>query len=39
MKKKISQGADLAHLKPPHMQPSEQVLKTLMTVAGEPEHE
>ena len=30
MKRKQEEGADLAHLKPPHMQPSDQVLKYLV---------
>lgn len=32
MKLKAEAGADLAHLKPPHMKPSDEVLKTLLTV-------
>ena len=32
MKMKIERGADLAHLKPPHMRPSDEILKDLLTV-------
>lgn len=32
MKQKQEEGADLAHIKPPHMQPSDQVLECLLTV-------
>ncbi len=35
MKKKIEAGADLAHLKPPHMQPSNEVLQTLLAASSE----
>jgi hypothetical protein len=34
MKQKQQQGADLAHLKPPHMQPSDQVLRHLIMLEG-----
>ena len=30
MKQKQQEGADLAHIKPPHMQPSNQVMKRLL---------
>ncbi len=30
MKQKQQEGADLAHIKPPHMQPSDQILKRLL---------
>lgn len=33
MKAKVKAGADLAHLKPPHMKPSDEVLKNLLTPA------
>ena len=32
MKAKLAAGADMAHLKPPHMKPSDEILKTLQTV-------
>jgi hypothetical protein len=32
MKSKMEAGADLAHLKPPHMKPSDEILNTLLTV-------
>ncbi len=32
MKSKVEEGADLAHLKPPHMKPSDEVLTTLVGV-------
>jgi len=35
MKEKVEAGADLAHLKPAHMKPSEDVLKKLLTVTKE----
>jgi hypothetical protein len=31
MKLKMAEGADLAHLKPPHMQPSEDILQSLLS--------
>jgi phenylacetate-coenzyme A ligase PaaK-like adenylate-forming protein len=34
MKSKVEAGADLAHLKPPHMKPSEDILKTLGRVSN-----
>jgi hypothetical protein len=34
MKLKMAAGADLAHLKPPHMQPSEDVLQTLLSATS-----
>jgi hypothetical protein len=34
MKQKQLQGADLAHLKPPHMQPSDQVIRHLIKLEG-----
>jgi hypothetical protein len=34
MKQKQREGADLAHIKPPHMQPTEQVLKHLLEFEG-----
>lgn len=36
MKQKQKEGADLAHIKPPHMQPSEQVLKRLLEFESSP---
>ncbi|MBL6960788.1 MAG: GH3 auxin-responsive promoter family protein [Anaerolineales bacterium] len=35
MKMQIKAGADLAHLKPPHMQPSDAIMETLKTVLYE----
>jgi len=35
MKMQISAGADLAHIKPPHMQPSEKIMETLKTILNE----
>jgi len=35
MKAKVKAGADLAHLKPPHMNPTEETLKNLLTVTKE----
>ena len=35
MKAKVEAGADLAHLKPPHMKPSEDVLMKLVTISKE----
>lgn len=32
MKAKLAAGADLAHLKPPHMKPSDEILQKLLTV-------
>jgi hypothetical protein len=32
IKSKVKAGADLAHLKPPHMNPSDETLKTLLTL-------
>jgi hypothetical protein len=32
MKGKVEAGADLAHLKPPHMKPSDEILKNLINV-------
>jgi phenylacetate-coenzyme A ligase PaaK-like adenylate-forming protein len=34
MKQKQQEGADLAHIKPPHMQPSDQVMKQLLVFEG-----
>jgi hypothetical protein len=34
MKSKVEAGADLAHLKPPHMKPSEDILNTLERVSN-----
>jgi hypothetical protein len=34
MKQKQQEGADLAHIKPPHMQPSDQVMKRLFGIEG-----
>jgi hypothetical protein len=34
MKQKQQEGADLAHIKPPHMQPSDQVLQRLLEFEG-----
>jgi phenylacetate-coenzyme A ligase PaaK-like adenylate-forming protein len=34
MKSKMEAGADLAHLKPPHMKPSDEVLKNLLKAPG-----
>ncbi len=34
MKSKVESGADLAHLKPPHMKPSDDILKTLVNVTN-----
>jgi hypothetical protein len=34
MQQKQKEGADLAHIKPPHMQPSDQVLKLLQDFKG-----
>ena len=34
MKLKQQEGADLAHIKPPHMQPSDQVMKRLLEFEG-----
>jgi phenylacetate-coenzyme A ligase PaaK-like adenylate-forming protein len=36
MKQKQKEGADLAHIKPPHMQPSDQVMKRLLEFEGSP---
>ena len=36
MKRKQEEGADLAHIKPPHMQPSDQVMKRLIEFKGNP---
>lgn len=36
MKQKQKEGADLAHIKPPHMQPSDQVLKRLLEFESSP---
>jgi len=36
MKQKQQEGADLAHIKPPHMQPSDQVMKQLLEFEGTP---
>jgi hypothetical protein len=33
MKAKVEAGADLAHMKPPHMKPSDEVVRTLMSAA------
>ena len=33
MKSKMEAGADLGHLKPPHMKPSDEILKMLLTVS------
>ena len=35
MKSKVEAGADLAHLKPPHMKPSDDVLTNLVTIRKE----
>jgi phenylacetate-coenzyme A ligase PaaK-like adenylate-forming protein len=35
MKMKMAAGADLAHLKPPHMQPSDEILKDLFSIRDE----
>jgi hypothetical protein len=35
IKFKMESGADLGHLKPPHMMPSDEILKVLMTVSKE----
>jgi len=34
MKQRQQEGADLAHIKPPHMQPSDQVMKRLFELEG-----
>ena len=34
MKQKQQEGADLAHIKPPHMQPSDQIMKRLFELEG-----
>ena len=34
MKQKQLEGADLAHIKPPHMQPSDQIMKPLLEFKG-----
>jgi hypothetical protein len=34
MKSKVEAGADLAHLKPPHMKPSDEILKDLLNFKG-----
>jgi hypothetical protein len=34
MKQKQQEGADLAHIKPLHMQPSDQVMKRLLEYEG-----
>jgi hypothetical protein len=36
MKQKQKEGADLAHIKPPHMQPSNQVMKRLLEIESSP---
>jgi hypothetical protein len=36
MKQKQKEGADLAHIKPPHMQPSDQVIKRLLEFESSP---
>ena len=33
MQAKIAAGADLAHLKPPHMKPSDEIIKTLISIS------
>jgi hypothetical protein len=35
MKSQVEAGADLAHLKPPHMKPSDAILKKLVTIVNE----
>jgi hypothetical protein len=34
MKAKVAEGADLAHLKPPHMKPSDDILKNLIAITN-----
>ena len=34
MKQKQQEGADLAHIKPPHMQPSDQIIQHLFELEG-----
>jgi hypothetical protein len=34
MQQKQDEGADLAHIKPPHMQPSDQIMKSLQEFKG-----
>lgn len=36
MKQQQAEGADLAHIKPPHMQPSDQIMKRLIEFKGIP---
>jgi hypothetical protein len=36
MKQRQKEGADLAHIKPTHMQPSDQVMKRLLEIETSP---